>query len=78
MHVRIYDAVMKGHINKQITVQGSQEFINYLSSESLPTMKWQLKSQKYTIFLHELKTHEDVYYGGLVIFLLYKLDALSF
>ena len=36
-------------------------------------MKWQLNSLAYTIFLHKLRTHGDVYYGSLVTFLWYKL-----
>ena len=36
-------------------------------------MKWQLNSLVYTIFLHRLRMHGDVYYGSLVIFLWYKL-----
>ena len=37
MYVYIYATVMQGHMHKLIIVLGSQEFIHYLSSESLPT-----------------------------------------
>ena len=52
------------HVHKWIAISGAREFTTYSSSESLPSMKWQLYSLEASYF-SENACKRMVYYGSL-------------